>query len=284
MDNNEIESMIALLCVIFINQLGILVFLYFADRTLKLLSKSGFKPVVIYTLQIYKRFFVYYKRKDGHITRFAFLFMIIYYIINITGFTAIFIQLILKSSLYLTQTSSILVFLHIALLIFASSQCNRSFEEKKILDRYMDGERVKPIEKRAVGRTGQIITALINKDSGALTSLFSKKAQDDAADFSAGIDTLLDFIQGGIESWERGFAPFEVSRKYFNKRILIHFTIEIKTDMDNYELFVVDYNTDKIDPDNEGIYMLEIRKSSYDINNIHLWRERICAGTRILED
>ena len=62
------------------------------------------------------------------------------------------------------------------------------------------------------------------------------------------------------------------------------FVINISTDEDVYSIFVLDYNPDDINPDNEGVYMLEIWKSSYNTDNMPSVEERMSAGIRILED
>ena len=48
-------------------------------------------------------------------------------------------------------------------------------------------------------------------------------------------------------------------------------------DKDDYELFVVDYNVDTINPDNEGIYMIEISRSGHRTSQLS-WQERLYAG------
>ena len=275
--------MTALLVVLFFSQFGILLFLYISDRRLKHVLKSGIKPVKMLALTKSKYFFVFYKRKDGLITKHAYSCMIAYYMINSAGFATIITQIIVGSSLPLA-TCCILAFSHVGLITAINSQPVLSYEQKKMLERYLGRERDRQCEKMADERAEQILSAIINKDNGALKSLFSKKALNEAEDIDTRIDGLFSFIQGDIGSWERGLVPFDESRKYLKKRILIRFTVEISTDKEKYQLFAVDFITDKINPANKGVYMLEIRKSSYDANNLQPWRERICAGITILED
>ncbi len=61
---------------------------------------------------------------------------------------------------------------------------------------------------------------------------------------------------------------------------MIRFSVTISTDKDDYLLFVIDYNTDTINPDNEGVYMMQIMKLA-DRNNQPSWQERLCAGIYI---
>ena len=57
---------------------------------------------------------------------------------------------------------------------------------------------------------------------------------------------------------------------------------KVTTGVDVYSLMMIDYPTDTINPDNEGVYMLEIVKESYDGE----WKaveERMRPGIAIVE-
>jgi hypothetical protein len=131
--------------------------------------------------------------------------------------------------------------------------------------------------KKADARMEQIISVIKDKDREALKSLFSKKALEEANDFDNGIDYLFDFLQGDIDSWERDGWASDESIRSGKKSLMIRFSIIINTDKDDYLLFVIDYNTDTINPDNEGVYMLQIMKL-VDRNDQPSWQERLCAG------
>ena len=132
-------------------------------------------------------------------------------------------------------------------------------------------------ENRANARMNQILTAIKSKDSDILKSLFSKKALTEAINFDSDINFLFNFIQGDIVSWELNGWPSDESIEYGKSSLMIRFGVIINTDKDNYDLFVVDYNVDTINPDNEGIYMIEISKVGN--CNSHLsWQERLYAG------
>ena len=278
----EHNNTCVILVLILANQCCILMFIYNADRRLKHVLKSGIKPVKMRTLTKNKYLFVFYRRKEGLITQHAYLYMIAYYFINAIGFTTMLIQYTTESNYSLT--CYILASLHLVMFIAVSTQPSLNPVQQKMFERYMEGEPGRQCDRRADLRMEQIITTIINNDSETLKLLFSKKALDEAIDIDVGINTLFDFIQGDIDSWERGLVPFNETREFFRKRIMIRFTIKIRTDKDAYELFVIDHNADKITPNNEGIYMLEIRKSSYDIDSLQPWRERMCAGIIILDD
>ena len=118
-------------------------------------------------------------------------------------------------------------------------------------------------ESRADARMEQILTTIKGKDSDALKSLFSKNALAEDNNLDNEINFLFSFIQGDIVSWELNGWPSDESIEYGKKSLMIRFDVIIKTDKDSYDLFVVDYNVDTINPDNEGIYMIEISRSGH---------------------
>ena len=133
-------------------------------------------------------------------------------------------------------------------------------------------------EQRADERMAQIMSAVQDKDNEALKALFSKKALGEATDIDNGIDYLFDFIQGNITSWERDAAPADEKTDGGKKSLMIRFVINITTDKDEYQLFVIDYNLDTINPDNEGVYMLEIERAADGNISGLSWQEKLCAG------
>jgi hypothetical protein len=135
-------------------------------------------------------------------------------------------------------------------------------------------------DKKADVLMEQIISAIKDEDSETIKSLFSKKAIDEANDFDNGITDLFDFIQGNIDAWERDGWSSDESIEYGKKSLMIRFSIIVNTDKEDYMLFVIDYNSDTIDPDNEGVYMLEIIKLA-DRKNLESWQDRMRAGIYI---
>ena len=154
-----------MLVLVFIIQSATLICLYFADRGLKFASKSGIKQVKMLTTKKYKSFFVYYRRKEGVITKHAFVCMIALYIIDFVGLVAISIQFTMdaESSLYLffstatmdsnpplAITSCILAVFSVVLLVAATSQpeYKLSFEQKNALSEYIAKELKKLKEEK----------------------------------------------------------------------------------------------------------------------------------------
>ena len=132
-------------------------------------------------------------------------------------------------------------------------------------------------------RMEQIISAIKDENKEAIRSLFSKKALDEANDFDSRVDELFALLQGDIDSWEKAGWASDESREYGKKSIMIRFSIIINPGREVYRLFIVDYNMDTIDTDNEGIYMMELVKTE-DRDKLQAWQERLCAGISIPEE
>jgi hypothetical protein len=164
----------------------------------------------------------------------------------------------------------LILFVLISLLLFGSCDENGDASGRV-------GDIIVSEPKKADARMEQIISAIKDKDKEALKSLFSKKALDETDDFDNGTDYLFDFLQGDIDSWERDGWSSSGLIENGKKSLMIRFSIIINTDKDDYLLFVIDYNMDTIDPDNEGVYMLQIMRLK-DRNDQPSWQERLCAG------
>jgi hypothetical protein len=135
-------------------------------------------------------------------------------------------------------------------------------------------------EKQADARIEQIISAIKDKDRESLKSLFSKEALDKANSFENDVDYLFKLLQGNVETWERDGWSSDESIKDGKKSLMIRFSFDVKTDKDIYHFFVIDYNKDTINPDNQGIYMLELIKFT-DEKDLEPWQDRMRAGLNI---
>ena len=134
--------------------------------------------------------------------------------------------------------------------------------------------------KRADSRMEQIVSAIKDKNKETLKSLFSKKALDEADDFDGKVDSLFSFIQGDIESWEGSGWASDTSMGGGKKSWMIRFGFDVKTDKGDYHFFVIDYNVDTINPDNQGIYMLELIENYGEVE-LEGWQDRMRAGIYI---
>lgn len=142
------------------------------------------------------------------------------------------------------------------------------------------GRKIGSEEKRVDARIKQIISAIKGKDKESLKSLFSKKALDEANDFENGVDYLFKLLQGDVDTWKRcGWSSGE-SIENGKKSLMTRFSFDVKTKKDTYHFFVIDYNTDTINPDNQGVYMLELIKFT-DEKDLESWQDRMRAGLYI---
>ena len=143
--------MYPLLILIFIVQFVTIVWLYFTDRELKFAYESGIKQVKMITLSRSRHFFVYYRRKEGVISKYVFVCMIALYITDFVGLTAISIQFIIENDLYLSLTATmdsnpslmitVVVFTVISGVLFvAATGYELSFEQKNELREYISKE------------------------------------------------------------------------------------------------------------------------------------------------
>ena len=129
-------------------QFFILFVLYFTDKKLKLYSKLGLRNVNMHTLTKCRYFFVYYKRKEGIITRRAFVCMIAYYIVNIIGCLAILVQFIIVRVPYMADIIFYYLVSHVGL--FAAAMCIRKLddEQEKVFKKYEEEERERRKEEK----------------------------------------------------------------------------------------------------------------------------------------
>ncbi|MCL2164857.1 MAG: DUF5104 domain-containing protein [Oscillospiraceae bacterium] len=135
-------------------------------------------------------------------------------------------------------------------------------------------------DKKADARMEQIVLAINNKDKEALKSLFSSRALDETNDIDVGIDSLFELLQGDINTWERvGWSSSE-SIEYGKSSLMIRFAFDARTDKDVYQFFVIDYDKDNINPDNQGVYMLELIMFT-DEEDLGSWQDRMRAGIYI---
>ena len=134
-------------------------------------------------------------------------------------------------------------------------------------------------DKKADVRMEQIISAIKDKDKEAMKSLFSKKALEKDDDFDNKLDKLFKFFQDDIKTYARDGWSSDESIDGGKRSLMIRFAINVNTDKEVYRLFVIDYNMDTINTDNEGVYMLEVRLA--DSPNTGSWQDRMRAGIYI---
>ncbi|MDP4182424.1 MAG: DUF5104 domain-containing protein [Bacillota bacterium] len=124
-------------------------------------------------------------------------------------------------------------------------------------------------DTKANARLDQVIEAIKSNDKDALRTIFSKQAACDADDFNGGVDQLVGFIQGKINSWEKLDGPtvFESNdHGHVKKEVSSYYYVN--TDKQKYFFLLRDYPVDTDHPDNVGLYMLLVVKAE-DEKNIY---------------
>jgi hypothetical protein len=131
-------------------------------------------------------------------------------------------------------------------------------------------------EEKADDRMKQILDIIENKDN--LKILFSEKVLQEANDFDKSMSYLFDFIQGDIISCERRkWTSSELikSGKHSQKVVSWHI---VKTDKKDYEFFIIDYPIDAINPNNEGLYTLNVYEYGRNDPKFVYWQDMEIPG------
>ena len=132
-------------------------------------------------------------------------------------------------------------------------------------------------EQMADARTEQIISVLQNEDAEAMKALFSKKALAEAEDFYGEVERLFEFTRNNIGTWEMAGWSSSAQIRTGKKTLMLRFSIDINVENNGYAIYLIDYCTDTIDPDNEGLYMLEVFQLAEEFN-LGPWQERMRPG------
>lgn len=127
-------------------------------------------------------------------------------------------------------------------------------------------------------RLKQITESIESKDKEQLKTLFSVNALREANDIDGQIEYLMLFYQGKIVSKDNAIEG-EASNDHGAKINEIIANYEIKTDVDNYVIYFIDVLKDTENPDNVGLYMLEIKKLKDKNDDALEWGGEVkCAG------
>jgi len=118
--------------IIGLSEIAALSSIYETDRTMRLLSENGIRQYQTRPLGKWKYLFLIYKRKEGVITRYAFLWMVIYYFINGIGFFALYIQFITENPSFIRAITCIICFANLGLLYLSIYQPKISYEQREI--------------------------------------------------------------------------------------------------------------------------------------------------------
>lgn len=139
-----------------------------------------------------------------------------------------------------------------------------------------------PGQQRKELRASQIVTALKEQDCDALHGLFSSKVVHKVTELDQEIRSMFTYIQGTITSWEVEAGSSSRYSDQGKQTWMLRYNIRIYTDQDAYGIFVFDYTIDTFDPENEGLYQLEVYKLSYQ-GEWQSWQDRMHGGVDIYE-
>lgn len=132
-------------------------------------------------------------------------------------------------------------------------------------------------EKISYNRFQKIVEAIEKKDKDTLKKMFSPAALKEANDIDSGIEYVINLYKGkitekdsarqGSDSKENGERTSELKSTYW-----------VTTDKDKYIVFFIDKLVDTKNPDNVGLYMLQIIKESDEEKEFD-WGNKIkCSG------
>ena len=132
-------------------------------------------------------------------------------------------------------------------------------------------------KKIAETRLEEIIEALEKEDEEALKDMFSSNALKQANEIDSGIEYVMNFYEGKVISIEGSLESSDSKNNGEVKSELKGFYI-VTTDKDEYIVFFIDQLVNTQNPDNVGLYMLQIIKLE-DRDKYFDWgNETICAG------
>lgn len=126
-------------------------------------------------------------------------------------------------------------------------------------------------------RFQRIAEALENKDKEGLKKMFSPNALEKAKDIDSGFDYLMEFYKGKIKSKKIALEVTDY-KNYGERTSELKVSCTVTTDEDTYIVFFIDQLVDKKNPDNVGLYMLQIIKKSNEEKEFDWGTFKKCAG------
>ena len=129
----------------------------------------------------------------------------------------------------------------------------------------------------AEDRFQQIMKAIEEKDTEGLKNMFSPNALEEAEDIDGGIAYLMDFFKGTIWTTDLTYQVNNSTRDGEKTSTIRCMTIV--SAKGSYLVFFIDIVKDTKDPDNVGLYMLQIIKESQRDDEFDWGKgESYCAG------
>ena len=147
-------------------------------------------------------------------------------------------------------------FLNFALTMLASIFCISTFTSCAALPKFIpefDNENKDQL-------LDQVLSAIQNEDRGYLKSLFSKKALSEVDDFDSGVQRLFDFFDGDVISYEFHAEGISDKKNDGIRTTKKRWWYTVNTNTGEYLFFFLEYPRDEENPDNVGLYMLQVIK------------------------
>ena len=157
------------------------------------------------------------------------------------------------------DTKRLILFIIIIALSLGLLSCSSS---KSMLKKRLSDLNASNDNKIADIRFQNIIEALENKDKEALKKMFAPNALKEAKDIDGGIDYIMEFYKGKMKSRDNGTIPSKGLVEDGQKKSELDCEYIVTTDKDTYIVFFIDQIVDTKNPDNVGLYMLQIIKES----------------------
>ena len=132
--------------------------------------------------------------------------------------------------------------------------------------------------KLADNRMEAIINAIKEEDSEAMKAMFSSKAQDESEELDQEMEDLFTFIEGDITKWEQDTWGSGESIKHGKKTLQLRSWYIVETDKENYKFFIIDYPKDTIEPENEGLYTINVWKKDKREDKFTSWQSMVIPG------
>ena len=124
-----------------------------------------------------------------------------------------------------------------------------------------------------------IFSSIINKDSKKLKKLFSKKAIVESGNIDDGIQFIFSLIKGDNITWERSKGiVVDESVEYGKRKVELKSFFTIRTNIEEYLVFVLDYTKDTFDPSNVGIYSLRVINKKNEKVEFGYWQDMKIPG------
>jgi hypothetical protein len=166
----------------------------------------------------------------------------------------------------------LVLFLTVIVLLFSSC----SLEGRGTMKGFISTD-----EYKAEGTLKTVIKAMENKDKDAIKAVFSKEALDMAADIDDNIESLFDFLQGKVESWDSDGGPeiYEELNNGLKLKRSVLFSI-VTTEEQEYFFFLLEYLADRDNPDNVGLYTLLVMNAEDAEEHFGYWQDNVFPGIK----